>query len=90
MILDIVLWILFGALAGWIASKIMNTDARMGAGANIAVGIIGAFIGGFLVRLLTGNQVEGFSITSMIVAILGAIILLAIVKAVTGGRNVHA
>jgi uncharacterized membrane protein YeaQ/YmgE (transglycosylase-associated protein family) len=64
MLLDIVLWILFGALAGWIASKIMHTDAQMGAMANIAVGIIGAFIGGFLVRTLTGEAPEGFSITS--------------------------
>ncbi|MNR54990.1 hypothetical protein D3C85_1752800 [compost metagenome] len=52
--------------------------------ANIVVGIIGAFIGGFLVRTLTGNDVEGFSITSLIVAILGSVVLLAIVKAFTG------
>lgn len=87
MLLDIVLWILFGALAGWIASKIMNTDAQMGAMANIAVGILGAFIGGFLVRTLTGAAPEGFSITSLIVAILGAVVLLAIVKAATRGRG---
>lgn len=88
MLLDIVLWILFGALAGWIASKIMNTDAQMGVGMNIVVGIIGAFIGGFLVRFFTGTQVEGFSLTSLIVAILGAVVLLAIVKATTRGRHV--
>ena len=87
MLLDIVLWILFGALAGWIASKIMKTDAQMGAVANIVVGIIGAFVGGFLYRMLTGNQVEGFNLVSLIVAIVGALILLAIVKAVTGGRT---
>ena len=81
MLLDIVLWILFGALAGWIASKIMKTDAQMGAVANIVVGIIGAFIGGFVVRMLTGNEVDGFNLGSLIVAILGAVILLAIVKA---------
>jgi uncharacterized membrane protein YeaQ/YmgE (transglycosylase-associated protein family) len=88
--LDIVLWILFGALAGWIASKIMKTDAQMGAMANIVVGIIGAFIGGFVVRMLTGNEVDGFNIGSLLVAILGAVILLAIVKAVTRGRGVRA
>ncbi len=88
MILDIVLWILFGALAGWIASKIMKTDASMGAVANIVVGIIGAFIGGFLVRLFTGSQPTGISITGLIVAVVGAVILLAIVKAVTG-RSTH-
>ena len=83
MLLDIVLWILFGALAGWIASKIMHTDAQMGAGANIIVGILGAFIGGFIMQTITGNSVTGFNITSLIVAILGAVILLAIVKAFT-------
>lgn len=86
MLLDIVLWILFGALAGWIASKIMKTDAQMGAVANIAVGIVGAFIGGFLFQMITGSQVGGFNIMSLIVAIIGAVILLAIVKAVTGRR----
>lgn len=87
MLLEIVLWILFGALAGWIASKIMKTDAEMGAMANIVVGIIGAFIGGFLVRIFAGVAPEGFSIASLIVAILGAVVLLAIVKAATRGRG---
>lgn len=86
MLLDIVLWILFGALAGWIASKIMKTDAEMGALANIVVGIIGAFVGGYLFQMLTGSAVGGFNITNLLVAIVGAIILLAIVKAVTGRR----
>lgn len=89
MLLDIVLWILFGALAGWIASRIMRTDAQMGMGANIVVGIIGAFIGGFLVRLFTGVDVVGFSIVSLVVAIVGAVVLLAIVKAVSGNRHHH-
>lgn len=85
MLLDIVLWILFGALAGWIASKIMKTDAQMGALANIVVGIIGAFMGGFLVRTILGTSVGGFNIVSLLVAIFGAIVLLAIVKAFTRG-----
>ena len=85
--LDFVLWIVFGALAGWIASMIMKTDAQMGALANIVVGIIGAFIGGFLVRTLTGTDVSGFNIWSLLVAILGAVVLLAIVKAFTRGSS---
>ncbi len=89
MILNIILWILFGALAGWIASLIMKTDARMGVGANIVVGILGAFIGGFVVWLLTGTTVGGFNLTSLIVAIIGAVILLAIVKAISGRRAQH-
>ncbi|MEO5949489.1 MAG: GlsB/YeaQ/YmgE family stress response membrane protein [Candidatus Saccharimonas sp.] len=86
MLLDIVLWILFGALAGWVASMVMKTDAQMGGMANVVVGIVGAFIGGFLVRTLTGTAVEGFNLMSLLVAILGAIILLAIVKAASN-RN---
>lgn len=85
--MDILVWILFGALAGWIASMIMKTDAEQGALGNIVVGIIGAFIGGFLVSTLTGNQVGGFNFTSLLTAILGAVILLAIVKAVRGGGH---
>lgn len=84
MILNIVLWIVFGGLAGWIASRIMHTDGQMGMFANVAVGIIGAFVGGFIVQALTGNQVDGFNVMSFIVAIIGSVILLAIVKAVTG------
>lgn len=84
---DIVLWILFGALAGWIASMIMNTNAEQGALGNIVVGILGAFIGGFLVQSLTNTEVGGFNFASLLVAILGAVILLAIVKAFRGGRG---
>jgi uncharacterized membrane protein YeaQ/YmgE (transglycosylase-associated protein family) len=68
MVMEIVLWIIFGALAGWIASIIMGTNAEQGAVANIAVGIIGAFIGGFFVRMLTGMDVQGFNFGSFIVA----------------------
>lgn len=87
--LDIIVWILFGALAGWIASMIMKTNDSMGALANIVVGILGAFIGGFLMRLLTNSPVDTFSIPGLIVAIIGAVILLAIVKAVRGGGRAH-
>ena len=80
--LGIILWTLFGALTGWIASKIMNTDARMGVMANVIVGIIGAFI----VRSLSGNTVDGVSIPGLLTAILGAVIVLAIVKALIGRR----
>ncbi len=87
MILEIAMWVLFGALAGWIASMIMKTDAQMGMYANIAVGIVGAFVGGLTVRFLTGDSVDTFSITGLVVAIVGSMILLAIVKAATGGSR---
>ena len=79
-LINIVLWILFGALAGWIASKIMGTDAQMGAGANIIIGIVGAVVGGFLVGLF-GVQTAGFSIASLLVAILGAVVLIFLIGA---------
>lgn len=71
-------WLILGALSGWIASKIMNRDEQMGAIANIVVGIIGAFIGGFLGTRLLGVDVTGLNITSILLSVLGAVILLAI------------
>lgn len=79
--MGIILWLIFGALAGWIASKIMNTDAEQGAVANIVVGVIGAMIGGFVFSTVGGESVTGFNIYSLVVAVIGAVILLAIVKA---------
>jgi uncharacterized membrane protein YeaQ/YmgE (transglycosylase-associated protein family) len=58
---------------------IMRTDAEQGALGNIVVGIAGAFIGGFLVRALTGNDVSGFNLMSLIVAIVGANIMLKVI-----------
>jgi uncharacterized membrane protein YeaQ/YmgE (transglycosylase-associated protein family) len=79
-------WIIVGALAGWIASMIMKTDASMGALANIVVGIIGALIGGWVVGLFGINVMDGaLRIESILTAILGSVILLAIVKAVRRG-----
>lgn len=79
--MSIIIWIIVGALAGWIASMIMKTDAQMGALANIVVGIIGAFIGGWVVSLFGVNVAEGeLNIPSILTAILGAVILLGILK----------
>lgn len=80
--MGIILWIIFGALAGWIASKIMNTDAEQGAIANIIVGIVGALLGGFIFNLFGGSEVTGFNIYSLFVAVVGAVVLLAILKAI--------
>ena len=87
--MDIIVWIIVGALAGWVASMIMKTDASMGALANIVVGIIGAFLGGWVVSLFGYSVAEGqLNIPSVLTAILGAVILLAIIKAVRGQRAV--
>lgn len=77
--IEIITWIILGALAGWIASIIMKTNAEQGALGNIIVGILGAFIGGFLLRTLTGSEANSF-IGSLLTAIVGAVILLAIMR----------
>lgn len=78
--INIILWIIMGALAGWIASVITKTNDEQGAFGNILTGIVGAFLGGFLVKTLTGNEVDGFNLGSLLVAILGAVILISILK----------
>lgn len=84
--MGILSWILLGALAGWVASMIMGKNGSMGAIANIVVGIVGAFIGGFVMSQINGYDVTGFNLTSFLIALLGSLILLAIVNMFTKGR----
>lgn len=79
--MGIILWIIFGALVGWVASLIMKTDAQQGAGLNIIVGIVGAVIGGWLMSTFGQTGVTGFNLYSFLVALLGAVVLIVIVKA---------
>ncbi len=81
--MNILIWILFGALVGWIASKIMNTDSQQGPIANIVVGIVGAFIGGYVMQSIGESGVTGFNLGSLVVAVLGSMALLAAYKLVT-------
>lgn len=85
--MGILLWIIFGALVGWIASIIMRTDEDQGAIMNIIVGIVGAFIGGGLSSLLGGPEVSGFNLGSIIIATIGAIVLIFFVQMFTGSRS---
>ena len=78
--MNIILWIVFGALAGWIASMVAGTDASMGALANIIVGILGALIGGFIANAFGLAGVTGFNVWSLIVAIIGSVVLLWVVQ----------
>lgn len=78
--MNLIMWIIFGALAGWIASMIAGTNERQGALGNIAYGILGALLGGFIMSLLGGNGINEFSIYSLLVAIGGALLLTWITK----------
>jgi len=80
---NLIVWLIVGGLIGWVASIIMKTNAQQGAILNVVVGVIGAFLGGFLLAPLFGagtiNQGD-FSIMSLVVSLLGAVILLAVVN----------
>lgn len=76
-------WLVIGGLAGWIGSKIMNTDEQMGIVLNVVVGIVGAVIGGLLLGLFLDTDSSGW-IMSFLTALIGACLLLFVVKAVTG------
>ena len=76
--IDIVTWIIGGAIVGWAASLLMGRNRRMGCLANVIVGVLGAVIGGFLAGLVGEPGVTGFNLSSAAVALVGAVILLAI------------
>ncbi|HEY1085667.1 MAG TPA: GlsB/YeaQ/YmgE family stress response membrane protein [Candidatus Saccharimonadales bacterium] len=79
-------WIVLGGLAGWIASKFVGTDKGQGVIGNIIAGIIGGVLGGWLFGMLGGTGVTGFNIWSFFVAVVGAVIVLLIWKAITGRK----
>lgn len=83
--MTIVGWLVLGLIAGFIASK-MYVGSGQGVIMNIVLGIVGAFVGGFLFQTLGGMPVTGFNLYSMVVAVIGAIIVLFIYNAVTGRR----
>ncbi|MBW0020080.1 MAG: GlsB/YeaQ/YmgE family stress response membrane protein [Mycobacterium sp.] len=84
--LSVIGWIIIGGLAGWIGSKIMGTDGQMGLVLNIVVGVVGGLIGGFLLRGFGVNVAGAGLLFSFLTCLLGAVILLAIVKLVTRRR----
>lgn len=86
--MNFIVWLVVGGLIGWVASLVMKTDAQQGVVMNIVVGIVGAFLGGWLISPLVGvptiNQ-DAFNMGAMAVSLVGAIILLAIVNLVRRG-----
>jgi uncharacterized membrane protein YeaQ/YmgE (transglycosylase-associated protein family) len=80
--MGLLIWLIVGGICGWIASLIMKTDGQQGILLNVVVGIVGAFLAGWLISpmLGVGTINEGITIGSVLVSILGAVILLAIVN----------
>ncbi len=76
MLLGIIIWIIFGAIAGWIASIFMKTDFNQGTMADIALGILGSLVGGFIFNAFGYSGVTGFNLYSFLVAVIGAIVVI--------------
>ncbi len=83
--MGIILWIVFGALVGWIASLIMKTDGEQGSILNIIIGIVGAVIGGWLMSFFGESGITGFNLYSFLVALFGAVVLITAVKLLRQG-----
>ena len=87
--MNIIIWLIMGGVIGWLASMLMKTDAQQGMVMNVVVGIVGAMLAGWLISPMVGvgtiNQ-DNFSLPSMVVSLIGAVILLAIVNLLRRGR----
>lgn len=80
--MSLLIYIIFGGLVGWIASVLMGTDGQQGIILNVIVGIVGAMLGSWIFSLLgIGGSVTGFNIGSFVVALVGAVVLIAVFKA---------
>jgi uncharacterized membrane protein YeaQ/YmgE (transglycosylase-associated protein family) len=86
--MNFIVWLVVGGLIGWIASKIMKTDAQQGLLLNVVVGIVGSFLGGLLLSPLfgVGSLNQGFSLPAALISLGGAVILLAIVNLFRKGK----
>lgn len=87
--MNFIIWLIVGGIIGWLASIIMKRDAQQGILLNIIVGIVGSFLGGFLIAPLLGSGTANtgdFSVMGLLASLIGAVILLAIVNLFTRGR----
>ncbi|MBI9072579.1 MAG: GlsB/YeaQ/YmgE family stress response membrane protein [Melioribacteraceae bacterium] len=75
-------WILFGAIAGWLATLLSGTNKKKGCIFNIAIGIVGSFIGGFVFEFFGGSGISGFNIYSIFVATIGAMIFIWLIRSI--------
>ena len=74
--MNILLWLLLGLIAGWLASVIMGSNSQQGMLMDIILGVVGAFVGGFVMNLFGAPGVSGFNIYSIVVAVIGAVALI--------------
>jgi uncharacterized membrane protein YeaQ/YmgE (transglycosylase-associated protein family) len=83
--MSILTWIVFGAIAGWIAAKLSRNASQQGCLTNIVIGVAGAAIGGGIYKLISGNSwdFDFFDLGSFVVAILGSLLLLIILNAIS-------
>ena len=86
--MSLLAWIVVGLIAGWLASQVVAS--RFGVIGDTVVGMVGALIGGFLFEQVGATGTTGFSIWSILVAFVGAVVLLVVIRAVDGRRTVRA
>ncbi|WP_207459343.1 GlsB/YeaQ/YmgE family stress response membrane protein [Azospirillum sp. SYSU D00513] len=86
--MSLIAWIVLGLIAGWIASRIMHGSGS-GFVMNLLLGIVGAFVGGILVSVIGGRGVTGFNLWSLIVATIGAVVVLWAFNALAARRQRH-
>lgn len=84
--MGILSWIVLGGIAGWLASIITKRNDQMGCITNIIAGIVGGVVGGWVFSLFGGSGVTGFNLPSLLVAFVGAVIVLAVLNLITGRR----
>lgn len=82
--MSIIVWIILGGLAGWIANMIMKTEGSLVK--NVVTGIVGALVGGFVMSFFGAEGFTGFNLWSFLVAFIGSVILIAVVNILTGKR----
>jgi len=79
-------WIVLGGIAGWLASIVMKREGQMGLIANVISGVVGASVGGWVFSQFGGTGVTGFNLPSMLVAFVGAVIILGVLNLIQGRR----
>ena len=83
-LMEVVLWIFFGGVAGWIASIIMGRNKKINGIANVIYGVVGAFLGGAIMNYFGYQGVTGIDFWSLLVAVIGAAVLIFVVSLLTG------